>query len=384
MDPSNYSSNRLFRLASHQGTGASWTGAWTNANFQVSLQNDLQRNGPVWAVSVESVGFPNLFPNVTPGHNTFLARIPTQQTAFWLWPGGLLTVTLASTGITRGVVVPAATGISNFITSFNVAWAASFGVVSPLLLTASFADAFTLTTTNLYEGEAISLGDEWFVPLLGFVRDVPSTTWYGWPRGAGQWQEISVPVGFYSNNQLGDIVTARLTATFGGLFEINPVDTQDQRFRLSVVPTPPNTAAVAVASPYNQTSFRHFDYQDLLYVMGFMFEDQGFPSTVILASQNPSLAGEQVVYVASQALCNQVKGFAGEGPPDFTFTSVPVTVGYGDLQTASSSYYNAPLIVYQSPWTPVVVDISLRNLYDDQLVLPDNQQFWVTLRLWYR
>ena len=204
------------------------------------------------------------------------------------------------------------------------------------------------------------------------------------PQAAGQWQEISVPVGFYSNLQLGDYVTSYLTTIFGGSFAINPVaGAQDQRYRLRSL-TAANPPAIAIASPFNASSFGQFDYQDLLYVMGFMFEDQGVESLAIQASQNPNLTGEQVVYVASQALCNQVKGFAGEGPPDFTFTSVPVTVGYGELQAASSSYYNAPLIVYQSPWTPVVVDISLRNLYNDQLVLPDNQQFWVTLRLWYR
>jgi hypothetical protein len=371
MDPGRWRALRTLRLASHQATGANFgDGIWTNANFEVSLQAELQRLGGVDGISIDSVGFPNLFPNVAPNHNTLLVR---RSVDLWMFGPGNLTVRYPDGSTVTIAILVATTNTPTFVAAFNTNAPPGSG----LQMTASAAGQLTLTSAV-----PVTLGPEWFTPILNFQQDKPSTQWFGWPLNGNAWTELTVPVGFYSNIQLGDFITAFLALHYGGVWNINPTPgAQDQRFKI----TAPALQDISVASPYNASSYNHFDYQDLSYVMGFMFSDQGLaPAATLQASQNPNLAGEQTVYIVSQALCNQIQGFAGEGAPDFTVSCVPITAAYGDLQTAQSNYSNPnPLIVFNQPWTPIVIDISLKNIYKEQLYLPDNQQFWINIRLWY-
>ena len=100
---------------------------------------------------------------------------------------------------------------------------------------------------------------------------------------------------------------------------------------------------------------------------------------------NPSLQGEQAVYLHSQQLCGQLRSFSGEGAPDFFVAAIPITVPYGGTQIATqlTATPNFPMVVFPSGWTPSVVDFQLRNIYNDVLDLPDNAQFWAVVRLWY-
>jgi len=207
----------------------------------------------------------------------------------------------------------------------------------------------------------------------------------------GAWVKIEVPPGFYS--------MVDLAAALEGLFllrlaNITPLKVdifsrgQMQLFRIwhnAAAPAVP--LSISVASPLTAEAEVAFDYRDLLYLMGYTTADQnklGFVSGCY-SSVNPSLQGEQAVYLHSQQLCGQLRSFSGEGAPDFFVAAIPITVPYGGTQIATqlTATPNFPMVVFPSGWTPSVVDFQLRNIYNDVLDLPDNAQFWAVVRLWY-
>ncbi len=97
----------------------------------------------------------------------------------------------------------------------------------------------------------------------------------------------------------------------------------------------------------------------------------------------PNLTGETVVYVESAALSQQFKSFSGEGQPDYTIATCPITVGYGERQVVKFNQYQGPLTAYIDKELRVVfIDVSLKNIYNEPLDIGYNQQMFMSVKLW--
>jgi hypothetical protein len=53
------------------------------------------------------------------------------------------------------------------------------------------------------------------------------------------------------------------------------------------------------------------------------------------------------------------------------------------MQHVVYNQYHGPQTVYSSGMTPTVLDFTLKNVFGDFLDIGDNQQAYLTLKLWY-
>ena len=389
MDPKNYVTTRTVRVASHQGVaGQTFAGSWTNSNFQVNFQGDLQRYGLVNAVSLQSIGFPNLFPNIVGTRNRGLVRGNALDQEAWRIPVTIFSWVYED-GTTQSITytppVPPALplGSHEFIDVFNYysefvgGPVVSYDLSGRLTLTFPRPAVISTTFYNSLPGFVTTAKDPFTFPGQSFY-----SVYYGWPIAPSAWQEVVVPEGFYDNIQLGNVITAQLDALFGAGWTINPTLNFDQPYKIVA----PASKVVSIVTPYTpEEEASHYDYNPLFYLMGFMDQDQGLaPAATLQASQNPSLQGETVAYVHSQALCQQVKSFPGEGPPDFGVFTIPIKAEYGAMVEWAPDQFQNPFLVFDHGWDVRFIDFQIRNVFNEPLYLPDNQQMWVTLKLWYR
>jgi hypothetical protein len=378
MDPTLYSKVRLVRIASHQADASTYEGPWTNSNFQVSLQNELQGHGPIDAFSIEAIGFPNVFPNVKAGFNTFLVRavapdadnFPVNATFSYATRGGLV-VNFLMVHISTSATFPAN-------------WS---------LITAGLPEAPTVSITpaGVFQVSKLDgvrlLGDAWvdtlFIPAAQ-VGNVNLVQLNGYPRGATLWRQLDIEPGFYNTDQIGAVVANLLNVLYGapGRFtlELLTVANIDQRFVLRDT----TGGGVSLTTVQQPGSRLVFDNRDFLYQLGFSNRNQDQPlNPNIVAQYLPNLLGETVVYLHSQQIAQQVKGYSGEGQPDYLICTIPIDVAYGQMQHVVYNQYHGPQTVYSTGMTPTVLDFTLKNVFGDFLDIGDNQQAYLTLKLWY-
>lgn len=378
MDPTLYSKVRLVRIASHQADASTYAGPWTNSNFQVSLQNELQGHGPIDAFSIEAIGFPNVFPNVKAGFNTFLVRdvAPDADT--------FVANTAFSYAARSGVVYSFPIIHNSTSATFPAHWATA---------TAGLPDAPTLSITaaGIFQVSKLDgvrlLGDAWadtlFIPLAQ-VGNVNLVQLNGYPRGATLWRQLEIEPGFYNTDQIGTLVANLLNTLYGApdrfTLELLTVANIDQRFVLRDTVG----AGVSLTTVQQPGSRLVFDNRDLLYQLGFSNQNQDKPlNPNIVAQYLPNLLGETVVYLHSQQIAQQMKGYSGEGQPDYLICTIPIEVAYGQMQHVLYNQYHGPQTVYSSGMTPTVLDFTLKNVFGDFLDIGDNQQAYLTLKLWY-
>ena len=143
-------------------------------------------------------------------------------------------------------------------------------------------------------------------------------------------------------------------------------------------------AGVSLTTVQQPGSRLVFDNRDLLYQLGFSNQNQDKPlNPNIVAQYLPNLLGETVVYLHSQQIAQQMKGYSGEGQPDYLICTIPIEVAYGQMQHVLYNQYHGPQTVYSSGMTPTVLDFTLKNVFGDFLDIGDNQQAYLTLKLWY-
>jgi hypothetical protein len=377
MNPEAYKFVRLLKVASHNAAGGQWQGVESTSNFKVKLGYELQKLGSVAAVSVDSVMFPNLFDNVSAPNSTLLAR--TYQD---------LTTDLVGTGIAaqdfsvfwingdyNNALIAASTNTSQVVFNFNNNYipnnlALRMSVSPTGVLQLSSEIPFILTSSN------------W--ALYGFQTSsdtVYNNVYYGYPVNPAwnAFREVTVPDGFYDNFQLGNAVTALLDTAFStpGAWSINPLlGAMDQRYLLQ------NSVAPFIITPIIPPSGIHDDQRYLWFQMGFVNYSTAYASS-LQADVNPELFGLNVVYLYTNMLTSSEKAFSGEGLPDPTISTIPITVEYGFLQTEVLNQWNGPFYRFASGVTPQDIDVSLRNVYGEILALPPNQQMVVTFKLWF-
>jgi hypothetical protein len=206
----------------------------------------------------------------------------------------------------------------------------------------------------------------------------------GYPRGATLWRQLEIESGFYNTDQIGAVVANLLNVLYGapGRFtlELLTVANIDQRFVLRDT----TGGGVSLTTVQQPGSRLVFDNRDFLYQLGFSNRNQDQPlNPNIVAQYLPNLLGETVVYLHSQQIAQQVKGYSGEGQPDYLICTIPIDVAYGQMQHVVYNQYHGPQTVYSSGMTPTVLDFTLKNVFGDFLDIGDNQQAYLTLKLWY-
>lgn len=400
MDPSDYSQTRLLRFSSHQANSATYQGNWTNANFQCSLENDLQQVGAIRALGIESIGFANVFPNVRPTYNTFLIRqgypalSPQMDDAL----GGSVYSWRTSTGQTFTVTPPSLgplQTIAGYVATMN-AFLTGAGTNNYPVLTADPSGVINVT----FNGSPCALiGPAWTATCgipLNQINKLPAPNalnGYYVTLAANplySWKEVRVAAGFYDADELALAVqtagrialnNVNFTVTVGGA----PLG--EQRFIMSLP-----GVGISICQVQDPTDPARFDNRTLLTTMGFGFEpsvlfgapNQNQPTAVDITAQFlPNLLGETVLFLHSQMLSQQIKSYQGEGPPDYCIASIPITVGYGESQTVFFNQHNGVQLRFLEGMLPSVVDITFKNVFGDFLDNGDNQQAFVVLRAWY-
>jgi hypothetical protein len=342
------------------------------------LQNELQGHGPIDAFSIEAIGFPNVFPNVKAGYNTFLVRGVAINADTFV---ANATFSYATRG---GLVVDVPIIHNSTSATFPANWATA---------TAGLPEAPTLTITpagvfQLYKPDGVRLlGDSWINVLAippAQAGNVNLVQLNGYPRGATLWREVTVRPGFYDTTQIGDLIADLLNTLYqsAGRFTLELLTPAniDQRFVL-IDTTGNGVSLTTIQQPGSRIVY---DNRDLLYQLGFSNQNQDQSlNNRIVAQYLPNLLGETVVYLHSQQIAQQVKGYSGEGQPDYLICTIPIDVAYGQMQHVVYNQYHGPQTVYSSGMTPTVLDFTLKNVFGDFLDIGDNQQAYLTLKLWY-
>jgi hypothetical protein len=377
MNPDVYKFNRLLKTSSHNASGGAFQSEASNCNYNIQLRDELQKVGHVAAVSVDSVEFPNLFPNVSAPFNELLVR-RTDPLVDTLTIAAQDFIFQFNAGQPMTIAFPGAIGTPAVVAALNAAVALlGLGVMAPV---------FTFTTTGVIvmtSPAAVALnGGNWYSELgmAGSAAERFNHIYYGFPLAADAFHVVYVPTGFYTHTELGDYITAALDVSFGdppGSWSINPAPmAMDQRYVLSN-PIP------FVITPRTPPSNSRDERRDLWYKMGFFAFPDFFGFASVSAGYDPNLQGASVVYLFSNLMASSNRSFDGEGAPDSTVLAIPITVPYGFVQTHVAGQWNGPMIRYTTAITPRALDISLRDVYGDLLFLPPNQQLTVMWKLWF-
>lgn len=372
MDIGSFREVRFFRVASHNGNSSAFQGVQSASNFTVVIPDEFGRVGQLAAFSVENVTFPNLFPNVTSQHNEILVRhLPTNADGFTAVLQQFLYLRPNGTQEQLDVVN------APFVDS-SVDWVPilNFDFGGDITVTIDAFGAFTFTSNV---GPINLIGANW-TTVFGIPPsqlDRFATTWIGYPYVI---DSIVIPVGFYDQLQLAVVIEGLLNAlpwSLGG-FDVSIVPMGQNNFYVITNNLVNFTLIVRQALPGAFT-----DYRQLLYQMGF----QVFPSSLYSTLQailNPTLQGEQVVYLHSSAVASAKKAFSGEGLPDSLVATIPMWGGYGDVVMYSLNQWESPAITYERTVTPNEFDFSLKNIYDEFLDIGFNQNMTVTFRFFFK
>lgn len=381
MDPCLQSKTRLLRLASHNKAPTESS----NSNFNVLLGNEIQAVGSEWGgvtgISFDTIGFPNVFPNVKVPWNTILLRTTDPGLDAYATPGeNLSVVAQALPGVIRTMVIPAtgnATALAAAIT------AASFNLFPELAPGQNWMNTSispldgSIIVTSLQMSELV--GADWgaYIGIPdGQLQAGYQMEWAGYPLDPQMFQSVVIPPGFYDNIQLAAAVSAAIQAVVGGVVAITEISPGfDYRYQLtSTIPI----QLVIYRAPF----YLHQDPRQLLQQMGF-FDLPSTTGVLILANLIPQLFGESVVYLHSVFLARDNRSFDGEGQLEHHVLTVPVDVPYLGYQQLYPNQYQNPVIKYATPMSLTEADIRLRNVYGELLDIGDNQQMYVVVRLWY-
>lgn len=370
-----YSDVRFFRVVSHNGNSNSIKGPAGASNFNVVLGDEMAKVGNVVACSLENITFPNVFPNISPTNhgNDMIVRFTSPSSdGFTLTLGDVYTFT-TSDGIEHTYTVdepfPGVNSTVDWVELLN-----EYFELEPYM---SFTtDVFGAIYITSKTGPLSFTSSNWRT-VFG-VRTSGLSAYATYPPSVCH--VITLPVGFYDQDQIATMLQTGLNAASGGGFTVTVVAIgYDKRFQIDSVDTP--FCLVPVASP----SGSPVNYRQLVYQLGF----QHLPPAsalylTIQALLNPSLQGEQVVYLHSVFLSSSSKSFSGEGPQDSVIATIPVWAGYGELVEYSLNQWSTPAIFYVSPITPREFDFTLRNQYNEILDIGWNQTLSVTLRLFFQ
>jgi hypothetical protein len=381
MNPEAYRYTSLLKIASHNHSGGTWAGEESSANFQVDIRDEISEIGSIEALSIDTVCFPNLFPNVAPPNNEFIARemspigdgftVPAQNFDFSIQHPNRVFISYT-------LVFPGAIDSPAVAIAFNTAFATQFGFVSP--------PTFTMTPNGSFVIQSLDplglISDSWN-SLLGFQNDGSvfyNTVYHGYPLSFTTFHSVLVPQAFYTQEQLGDALTKLLDDSFvrpAGTWTINPnpIDL-DQRYHLR------NSASTFIVTRRIPPQPSHSDLRHLCHQMGFFDLPEVFLPD-LQAPYDPHLFGANAVYLFSNILASGMKAYDGEGIPQSVIATIPITVGYGFQQTQVLNQWNGPQTRYKAGISPKVIDISLRDVYGDIMFLPPNQQLIVTFKLWF-
>ena len=378
MNPESYKCTRLLKITSHNATGGAFIGDESPSNYQVQLKDEIQKEGSIDGMSVDQVTFPNLFPNVDEPFNEALVRVTDPLLDGWAVAAQTFSIRMQD-GSLYSLVMPASVGTVVVVAQLNLAAAALPVEVRPVF-TYDATGVLVMTCRALTQLNS----PNWF-SALGFASS-PTTPfnliYYGYPLDITAFSIVTVPPAFYTNDQLGDLITDGIEAIYAyppGSVTINPaVGDVDQRYVLV------NSLNPMVITPRRFPSNTHDDRRDLWYKMGFFVFPVDYTMSTIRATDDPNLFGETEVYLYSNALAGANKAFHGQGVPDSIIHTIQIDEPYGFLVTNEAGQWNGPMTRYVSPVIPRIVDLSLRNIYNEILRLPNNQQLTVTFRLWYK
>lgn len=378
MNIASFKETRLFRVVSHNGNSSSLNGPPSASNFNVVIGGDMSKLGEVAAFSLESISFPNLFPNVVSvdGNNELLFRQDTPDVdslelfvgdsfTFQFPSSEVVTISPAPVTTTNACVASMAAASVPYMNVTSNAFGAVFfeSLVGPLLLT---DPAWNRT---------------WGIPLS--QTGVQRTSWAGYPAGVGYigtspFFTLTIPQGFYNQDQLATMIQNTLQANLDPNFIVT-VQTigQDNVLQIQDLFNP------FMLSPREPPMGDPINYRQLPYQLGFsVFPDT--PQNIIRALNNPALQGEQVVYLFSNALSSQKKAYSGEGPQDDMIATIPMFAGYGEINEVILNSWADPAIVYERGYPPRFFDFSLRNQYNELLDIGWNQTLSMSFRLFFR
>jgi len=382
MDLDSFQQLRFFRVVSHNGNSGSLKGKPSASNFTVALGDDISRVGEVAGFSLENITFPNVFPNIsdTNRNNEFYMRLDLPNAdSLQIFNGDFFHYSTPD-GITHTLVYGGlhTTNTIDTVAALNLVFAdvlvfstdpngAVFiqSLIGPVLLD----DNFFSLALNIPADELASFG----------------TAWVGYPVGIGYpfgdiFYTLIIPKGFYNQNQIATMLEGQLNAVVGdGSFVVSIVTVgADQLMQVTnaIHPFILSTRAPAPGKPVN--------YRQLGYQLGFQNLPMGVLSNTVTANLNPSLQGEQVVYLFSSMFSAGKKSFSGEGPQDDMIATIPIMAGYGEINEYTLNQWGPPAMAFERGVIPRVLDFSLKNQFDEYLDIGWNQTLSISFRLFFR
>jgi hypothetical protein len=380
MDLPNFNQMRYVRFVSHNGNSSAPDGAPSASNFNVVMDSDIQMVGEITAFSLDNITFPNVFPNVTDGNNLFYVRFELPDADGWRMTETTLTYTLQG-----GEPITTTLFFHYPIPPFNTVAQIALLNSDPLLPTFFHWFVGPYGEIILRSDIPVLLDPATFQVMFGFSDDMIQgyqTEWIGYPFQGGVFTPIVIPPGYYNNTQLAATLQAELIAATAGPFTVT-VETigannyffiQNLTETFYLVPlSQRGTGGIGVSELPN--------YRQLLFQMG--YQPVGLPTTpynAVVASLNPALQGEQIVYLHSQILSSSRKSYPGEGNPDSVIAAIPVNAPYGGIVIYSPNQWGDPGFVLERGITPRQFDFSLKNQYNENLDIGWNQ----TLSLFFR
>lgn len=398
---------RLLSIASHNASESRHEQA-SRSRFSISLQNDLQNVGSVTGVSIDTIGFPNTFPNIREPSNTFLFRHTAPAFDTTRWDGGIgrleyqgvvYDCTFAGRpglGIPDPNVLPFWENTEQFATYIKAIINAdtppalevevlvdpTYGVIELV-----FNEPVKLLATN---AEVVAQSDYWEA-VVGIPRSqllFERTVFVGTPINSGGIEEISIPEGYWNSDQLaayiGEQMTDKIPAGLEAILE--PIAPWDQRFQLRLVDGDDLGRGLLLFPPEylggRSSGIRNLHIPSLLHLMGFLLPPDSY-NELTQADDLPRLNGEQLVYLHSDSLMGDSLSFDGEGAPDQTVCAIPVTAPFLEMNVYSPTPREQPLVLFNEPRQLREVDIELRDIYGRPLELGGAQQMYVQARLWF-